>query len=89
MLEYTRSFVEPSRVVLKDISHRALSLADCVAERDELNCRLFSAIQDRLTAIACESGMPITTTTEWGTTKECHICGKHARVNDQTKCRNK
>lgn len=36
-VEYTRSFDEQPMLVLEDLNHRALSLANCMAQRDELD----------------------------------------------------
>lgn len=45
------------------MNYRALSLADCVVERNRLACRLFLTIQGPLTAITYES-QPVAMTIE-------------------------
>ena len=71
-------------LVLEDIGYVQRSLVECVREQMGVDCWLLPSIQQRLVDLASKANVPVAVTTERYTTKECHICGKHTKVRDET-----
>lgn len=88
-LSYVETFDAPVVLVLEDIGYTERSLAECVREQLGVDCWSLPSIQQRLVEVATEANVPVATTTERYTTKECHICGMHSKVRDETiRCTN-
>lgn len=82
-IAYVQSFDMPI-LVLEDLGYPQRSLEDCITDDAEPECWLYPTVHERLIEAAHAAGIPVMETSKKYTTRQCHVCGQLARVDDRT-----